>query len=590
MAINPVNAASLLNFVFGLMNGDPKRLNDGNVSGDFSSLIKKCAKYAGTAGGAADAVRGNKTPDKSGPDAALCLDALRKGLLKKGKSPDQVYLNKNDSHMLAGFLRECGFPETKVKEYIAGIFENRADGMIRLSDFIAGAEKLRDSEKEKKSPVILESSAVPKIESVLIGSGLTLMESGRLLSSSRADGGGLNIDKLISGIKKSGNIGKEGRSKIIQQSGGLKEEKETGIRTGSGRPDGKDELIAALETFRNAAGGEPDAADGALSVKKDTSVPKPGREGDIRFAEKIVNVKKEFAAVETDSSVRISPDVKASIDRIIEKATESGEKFELRQAGTHVAESWITRMEGGKKGAGSGKIQEGAGKTAHMPGVGEERYKGGSGSDESLRQEKISLLSEMRDLPGHEKGTGSETFDNLILKNPGVLKEGTVIARNESFASGVLNQNGGNSFPPEYTMDRLGIQISRSIAKGDGVIKLQLTPPELGTVNLSMKLKENSLYLGIVAENSSAKELLAAGYNDLKNSLADQGIRLEALDVQVDQNSGRSFMNLNEDSEREHDRYQKNNGDLLPENEIREDLPPGQRSRPGTYYLLDLEA
>lgn len=591
MTISPVMAASLLNFVFGLMNSDQKIPRDGKDPVDFSSLIKRYASYEKTADGAADAAPVNKKSGKRVPDTAFYLETLQKGLLKEGKSPDRVYVNKNDSHMLADFLRKCGFPETKMKECIARIFENRTDGMIKLSDFIAEAEKLRDSEKKKNSPVILDVSAVPKMESILIGSGLSLMESGNLLSVARTDGGGLDIDKLIAGLKGVGDFGKEGRSKGIQKPASMKEEKETGIRASSGMPAGKDELIAALERLRNAAGVEPSADDGARYVEKDTSAHKSGGERDIRSVENVAYAMKEHNGVETDNAGRVPPDVKALIDRIIEKSTEGGGKFEPRQAGMHVSESWITKMEGVEKRDGSERMQEGAVKGAHTPGDGRAKDYGKSLSDEPAGEEKLSLHPELKDPAGHENGAGRETgFDRLIPSSHGKIQEGSVAGRNESFASKIMNHNGVNSFPPEYTMDRLGMQIAQSMAKGDGVIRLQLTPPELGTVNLSMKLKENSLYLGIIAENISAKELLVAGYNDLKNSLADQGIRLATLDVQVGQDSGRSFMNLNDGSEREHNRYQNSNGELFPDSEIPEDLLPGRRRRPGRDYLLDLEA
>jgi flagellar hook-length control protein FliK len=126
--------------------------------------------------------------------------------------------------------------------------------------------------------------------------------------------------------------------------------------------------------------------------------------------------------------------------------------------------------------------------------------------------------------------------------------------------------------------------------RGDRIINLQLNPPELGTVKLTMEIKGNTLQLGIIAESSSVKEIMLANAHELKAALLDQGIKLDRLDVQVGQNFGRSLMNLNEGSGQEHQRHQKMNEDLISGNDFQEDILPNLRSMAGRDYLLDLEA
>ena len=99
---------------------------------------------------------------------------------------------------------------------------------------------------------------------------------------------------------------------------------------------------------------------------------------------------------------------------------------------------------------------------------------------------------------------------------------------------------------PTYLVNQLGKQISRSILRGDRVIKIQLKPPELGVVKVEMDLKENVLKLGMIIENSSVKELLLANANELKEALVEQGVRLEKIDVQIGDHANQTLGDLKE--------------------------------------------
>lgn len=539
MTIDPITAVSALNFVFNLLSGLQEPVQGGNLASDFPSVMRSVS-CSGKTGAAADAFPVDNKPVKEKPDAVLYLDALRKSFLEKGKSPDQVYINKNDSRMLSDFLLECGVPEAKAKKLIAQLFENRSDGMIRLSDFISGAEKLAASEKKKNSSVILDAPAVPKIESALIGAGMTLMQADNLLTSARTEGGGIDIDKLVSRVKLNGNGGREKRSaKEIRDAGNLKDTAGKGVPAGADMPCKIDDLIAGLERIKSAARGESAANESVTSIKKRISGYKQSQEKNTGFAENIADAKKENHVAGTNKAFELPPNVKASIERIMEKSSDGSEKFEMRQAGREIQASWASYREGGKDKTGAKGVTKNSGKAADM-------QVGGQAPDsvknDAVLKERGNLIPELKDRFKDETDAAEKiSLDKLTAKNQGIFREGTVFPRSEQASSKHVNNNGMNAYLPEQTAKRLGMQISGAIAKGDGILRLQLSPPELGTVNLSVKMKENALNLGIIAENNAAKDILVAGYNDLKNSLANQGIRLETLDVRVGQDYGGSL-------------------------------------------------
>jgi len=100
---------------------------------------------------------------------------------------------------------------------------------------------------------------------------------------------------------------------------------------------------------------------------------------------------------------------------------------------------------------------------------------------------------------------------------------------------------------PAYLIDQVGRQISRSLLRGDRVIRLQLRPSELGAVKVEMDIKGNILKLGMIAENSSVKQLLLSNVHELRDALVEQGVKIEKLDVQINQNFNHSLADSKEE-------------------------------------------
>ncbi|MBW1735941.1 MAG: flagellar hook-length control protein FliK [Deltaproteobacteria bacterium] len=91
---------------------------------------------------------------------------------------------------------------------------------------------------------------------------------------------------------------------------------------------------------------------------------------------------------------------------------------------------------------------------------------------------------------------------------------------------------------PAYLIDQVSRQISRSMLAGERAIRFRLTPPELGTLKLVLKVNKNSVKVEMMTESSAAKEIILSNIGDLKAALLDQGVRLEKIDIQ---NSGGMF-------------------------------------------------
>lgn len=67
----------------------------------------------------------------------------------------------------------------------------------------------------------------------------------------------------------------------------------------------------------------------------------------------------------------------------------------------------------------------------------------------------------------------------------------------------------------------------------DGEIRLRLSPPELGSLRLEVKVQGGALTARIEAETTAARQLLLDNLPVLRERLAEQGVRVEQFDVDL---------------------------------------------------------
>jgi len=86
---------------------------------------------------------------------------------------------------------------------------------------------------------------------------------------------------------------------------------------------------------------------------------------------------------------------------------------------------------------------------------------------------------------------------------------------------------------PAYVTEQAGKQIARSMLRGEKTVKLQLKPPELGSLKVEMDIKGQSLKLGLFTESDTTRDFLASHIHMLKEALVDNGIKLERFDIEI---------------------------------------------------------
>jgi len=91
-------------------------------------------------------------------------------------------------------------------------------------------------------------------------------------------------------------------------------------------------------------------------------------------------------------------------------------------------------------------------------------------------------------------------------------------------------------------------------------LKIQLTPPELGRIIVTIDNLGGSLKVSVITESLAAKEILAANVNDLKTSLATSGISIANFDVEMGSNFQQSMADARQHSSGSGSRRGKDRG------------------------------
>jgi hypothetical protein len=439
-------------------------------------------------------------------DPAFYLESFRNALLATGKPLDKISLNTEDLPLLKNFLLQSGVSEQKAENILSELKMNTADGEITLANFFQNMGQLNlqeETEKKDKQTCMIDPSAIPHMESVLRKFGLSPREIGTVFNAAKVDGGG--VDPKLVAIKL-----KEIRNRLSDNIQTIKDY------------DTVQQISNKMETI-------------GLNLSDKAKAGKFSIEDFITSLEQMTKGQgKENGQ---------SPELKSTMDQLLERVIISGEKQRFGpslQADANVKlHNHIAKQKINEKGD---SIDNGS----LLPDLNEEsekpKHMGRQTLEDSHHAKKIDLFSNSTDSKGFQNKTGKDV--------QGMKSETRIMEPSQQSAvskfSDSMNAVEGNDTSlktslPTYLTEQVARQISRSILAGDRIVRLQLTPPELGRVKIRIDINNNVLKLGMIAEHNSVKELLLSNVHELKEALVSQGIRLETIDIQINAGFGQSM-------------------------------------------------
>lgn len=93
---------------------------------------------------------------------------------------------------------------------------------------------------------------------------------------------------------------------------------------------------------------------------------------------------------------------------------------------------------------------------------------------------------------------------------------------------------------PAHVIGQVSRQLSRAALRGDQTIRLHLNPPQLGALKVRLEGSQDKLRIEMVTDRHPVKEILLSSLSELKQTLGEQGFRVDKMEVQVEDPSGRN--------------------------------------------------
>jgi hypothetical protein len=175
------------------------------------------------------------------------------------------------------------------------------------------------------------------------------------------------------------------------------------------------------------------------------------------------------------------------------------------------------------------------------------KQQGGKSSVESLYANKLKVLpdgdsdelfSKMERLVELIGGArGKKWIDPDKATSPHAVRE---VMMDPGLAQTAIIKQGVRPIPL-YVVNQVARQISLSLQRGENRLRLQLKPPQLGVIRIDMDMKNSVLKIGMTTEHSSVKEFLVSSLQELRDSLVQQGVKLERIDIQINYDLGQSM-------------------------------------------------
>jgi flagellar hook-length control protein FliK len=540
---------AILQFVSLLVNGESSggtqspatRTGDRNFFSDMQNALHASSKKSSNM--AHESLKTESASEEKG--YKYYLESFKKKLLAQGKPLNDIFLKESDFPMVKKFLLQCGFSNEKVDKFLQDLKAESPGGQINLSYFFQKASELESPEEKAYKNKIIASSAIPYIESILRDFQFSPNEMDSIINAVKVEGGGLNLDKFVTKLKEISAKKPIADKNSVDQI--MSKMEKIGIHL---KNQGKIERIS-LEDFATSleqTANGPNKNDKLSSEIKGTldglmksvtpSDPNASYKSSLKFSQ-YVNSTNSMIEEKTDKNHNHLFDGK----RVAQEKNKAD--------GNEIISSFIKQK--------NDKVDYHEQLNVNIPNS----------------KEKADIFSELN--KKMELMNPAEKDNYRVQAKTGQMdapKNTASFNLSDSMGTVGNTDNDATGYLQASLMSQVGKQISRSILRGDQIVRLQLNPPELGTIKIKLDIKDNTLRLAMIAEHHSVKELLLNNIHQLKEALLHQGVKLDKVDVQIDYNFGQSLNGSKEgtngrsNTNRDFDEKQLNSNAVVQETSV----------------------
>lgn len=96
-----------------------------------------------------------------------------------------------------------------------------------------------------------------------------------------------------------------------------------------------------------------------------------------------------------------------------------------------------------------------------------------------------------------------------------------------------LNEPAPKSFFERTVIDQIVSKVNFKMTGGQEEMRIRLEPPSLGSLYMKVSVDGKVVSATIIADNSFTKDIIQSNIHQLKDSMVEQGLKLDSLSVLV---------------------------------------------------------
>jgi flagellar hook-length control protein FliK len=179
---------------------------------------------------------------------------------------------------------------------------------------------------------------------------------------------------------------------------------------------------------------------------------------------------------------------------------------------------------GSRSGARSEAVNDSVAETADQDGseTGEQAGRNGNGSQQAMSTANRAQTS---------TNGSNEQSSEFQQKFESSLGMGT--ADGSSQKAGTTGAAGSRAAIPTYVVRQVATQISQMVKQGNQVLRLTLKPADLGSMKVELSVEQSVIKASLTVDTVTAKHTLEAGMEQLRQNLAQQGFKVDRIEVSV---------------------------------------------------------
>ncbi len=463
----------------------------------------------------------------------------------------RVMLTAEGLPRLARFLENQGFTDLEIKK----LFESLADknGDIRMDRLLAGLQNLLKKRAFTGENLLLDRSDIPRVKEALFKMGLGADQVRNVMERALNADGRISLSSLTSALGAHlSNVEPEtGRrlALVLQREMGI------GFRAGdieqAAKDAGLDQALSRLAENSSDSAREAVKREIAM-LMLEKGVPAQEvkqfleslsiRRAEVHGPQNACWAQKDAAPKNGTRALQDDPDIRIQIqkrgsnrqkgpwkERIIEilnreeflagrkrgTVTVPGQVSKSGGSTEMLEEALLGRLKSRQPGVDPGKI--------NVPGGGSAK-EAASSVVETAKEAAKAVSKGFKARQGEESGpsrtmpTGEIAGSRLDRAEPHLQAASAV--RNHVTAA-----------PLPEPLPKIVDRMFWMVHQGEQASRIQISPPELGRLDLSIVIKEGHLHAHVSAENPMVKEIIEANLHQLKQQLGNLGFTVERFDV-----------------------------------------------------------